>query len=380
MAKKKIGTITFHSSYNHGSVLQAYALQEYILDQFGQQYDYQIINLRTKRQKDLYNKPYGFYDAKSMIKKIVYFKYKRLFLKRKGRYETFLKNNLHLTTEYENLNELKKANLNFDFLISGSDQIWNYTILDFDWAFFLEFGDDKAKRLSYAASFGPKPLDCSQETKSRLQKDLKRYSSISVREHGSLNNLKKIMNIDENKVSINADPTLLLDKSSWDKLVESPIEKGDYIFLYDLKNKKEAYDIAKKLSKQYRLPIIVVKEKAQLIMPHRNIKKRYDAGPIEFLNYIKYAKIVISTSFHGNVFSIIFNKPFLAVGGNKDFRINNILRLAKLTDRAISDSNELPDTKTLFNVDFSHSDSIFKAEQQKTKRYFIKALEVKRND
>ena len=373
--KKTIGTITFHSSYNHGSMLQAYALQEYITKKFGKFFDYKIINLRTKRQRDYYNRPFCCYDLKNIIKSILFIKYRRMFLDGRKNYENFLNNRLNITEEYSTINELCDANLSFDYYISGSDQIWNYPILDFDWSFFLEFCE-KGKKISYAASLGPNKIDdCDESTKKRITKDLSEYSKISVREKGSYDAIKKITGRED--ISINIDPTLLLDEDDWKKIIdEKRLIEDDYIFLYDLKNNSESYKIADRISKKYKMPVVTVKNMYHLKNEYKHFIRKYDAGPSEFLNYVKNAKIVISSSFHGNVFSIILKKPFLAVGGSRDNRIKDILEITGLKDRAVGNVGEIPSGDKLFNVDFSKCDAGLVRERQKTERYFCEALEV----
>ena len=371
--KKEIGAITFHSPYNYGSVLQAYALQKFVIREFGNEFIYTIINLRTKRQKDFYCRPYGFYDFKNIAKKMIFFGHKRQFLKRAEKFELFIKDALNTTEEYSSAGELCKANFDFEYFLSGSDQIWKYTILDFDWSFFLEFCK-KGKKISYAASFGPEPLELDKITKTRLRKDLSEYRNISVREIGSAEKIKQIMGKDI--AEIHVDPTLLLDEKDWDEIIGARIIRGDYIFLYDLKGNRNAYEIARKLSKAYNIPVVIVKENAKMHILYRDFIKKYNAGPLEFLNYIKYAKIVVSSSFHGNAFSVIFEKPFLAVGGKEDFRINNLLEMTGLIGRAVTTIDDIMPGKELFNVDFDFARWAIKKEQKRSRKYLAKALET----
>lgn len=371
--KKKIAAITFHSSYNYGSVLQAYALQEFVKKEFGKYFDYKIINLRTDRQKEFYKRPYGYYDCRSLARKCLFVGFKNKILGKKYKFEKFINNSLNITSEYSDVYEIEKAKLKFDYYISGSDQIWNYAILDFDWSFFLEFCE-KGKKISYAASFGPKPLELDEATKNRLEKDLSEYENISVREVGSAEKVKQIMDMDI--AEIHVDPTLLLDKKDWDKIAGARIIKGDYIFLYDLKGNRNAYEIARKLSKTYDVPVVIVKENAKMNILYRDFIKKYDAGPLEFLNYIKYAKIVVSSSFHGNAFSVIFEKPFLAVGGKEDFRINNLLKMTGLIGRAVTTIDDIMPGKELFDVNFDFAKRAVKKEQKRSRKYLAKALEV----
>ena len=373
--KKNIGAITFHSSYNYGSVLQAYALQEFIKKNFGYAYNYQIINLRTERQKRYYDKSFGMFDLKNNLKKILLVGHKVQILKRKNKYEDFINNKLCVTKEYASLEELQSAKLDFDYFISGSDQIWNYKILDFDWSFFLEFVNGNAKKISYAVSFGPRLLDLSDDESSRLKKDLAEYDNISVREAGSAEMVKQILG--KSVAKIHVDPTFLLEKEDWNKIIGDRIYNGDYILLYDLKGNKNAYKISRVLSKIYNIPVLIVKENAKLHFLYRDFVRKYDAGPIEFLNYVKYAKVVVSSSFHGNVFSIIFEKPFLAVDGKEDLRISNLLKLTKLVDRAVSDVDDLASID-LFNLDYTVARKSIQVENMRSREYLADALDVEK--
>ena len=253
---KKIAAITFHSSYNHGSCLQAYALQEFVKNNYrGAKYD--IINLRTDRQKVFYKKPYDSLTIKNLIKRTIFLGYKKKFQTRQKNFENFIGTKLNITDEYSSLEELKNANFKYDYYISGSDQLWNCTLLDFDWSFFLEFVKT-GKRISYAASFGPVGEKWSKEEIDRTKMDLAKYDYISVREPGSQNMVKKILGVSP---TINVDPTLLLNEKEWEKVASHAGErKKDYIFLYDLKGLKKSYDIARALSKKYKMPVVIVKE------------------------------------------------------------------------------------------------------------------------
>lgn len=371
--KKKIGAITFHSSYNYGSVLQAYALQEFIKNNFGHAYDYQIINLRTERQKKYYDQSFKIFDLKNNLKKILLSRYRTQLLERKNKYEDFINNELCLTDgEYSDMREIAERCPKYDYYISGSDQIWKPTILDFDWSFFLEFVEDDAKRISYAPSFGPEPLLLDDLTRKRLIEDLSKYENISVREVGSAEAVKQV--IDKN-AEIHVDPTLLLDSGDWDKIVGERIIKEDYILLYDLKGNKHAYEISRELSKIYNIPVVTVKENAKIQFLCRDFVKEYSAGPIEFLNYIKYAKIVVSSSFHGNVFSVIFEKPFLAVDGKTDYRINHLLKMTDLEDRAVSSVEDIPSTNRLFETNFEKARAVIEKERKRSRKYLSVALD-----
>ena len=367
MKKIKIGCITFHASHNYGSNLQAYALQQYVKSIAD--VDYEIINLRTKIQKDIYNTCFNRKGLKPFIKRCLYFKYKDYLLLKYKRYEEFISNSLNITKELEKID--KNCDLNYDYYLSGSDQIWNLDPIDFEWSYFLEFVN-KGKRISYSASFGPKFQSCSASDYERVKKNLLKYEHISVREKGSYDNVKLLTGIEAN---INIDPTLLLSKDEWKKLISSqPFQKGDYIFLYDLKKKKETYNLAKKISRLLNMPIVVCSENIYSI--RNNFIKRFDAGPKEFINLIYYSKLTLSTSFHGNVFSIIFNKPFYAVNSENDLRISNLLNLLGLKDRFINCDNYQEKIKNYDKIDFTVAKDKIAKEIIKSKRYLLMCLDM----
>lgn len=369
---KRIGTITFHASYNYGSCLQAYALQEYIKKICQENCEYKIINLRTNIQKDLYKNLFQKKGIKNLLNKIIYITAKKDFEKKDEKFEKFITEKLNITKEYNSLKEIEESKLNFDYYISGSDQLWNLNALDFDWANYLEFVY-KGKKISYAASFGPKVQSWSNDEKKRIKEDLLKYDYISVREQGSFNNVKKLTGLEP---EINVDPTMLLTKAEWEDIIpDKPIINNDYILLYNLKGDKEILKIAKEVSKKLKLPIIVTKKGFNVELIY-GFKKKYDVGPIEFLNLLKNAKLVLSSSFHGTVFSIIFNKPFFAINGAKDFRIHTLLEKMNLKDRTIEIDNIEEKCKKAYNISFDESLKLLEAERLRSEKYLKKALDI----
>ena len=136
---KKIATITFHASYNYGSNLQAYALQEVVKKLCVNNCEYNIINLRTNIQKDMYKNCFEKNDMKSKLKQILFFSKEKELMQKNKYFEDFITSKLNLTKEYNSLMELENENLYYDYYIAGSDQLWNLGAKDFDWANYLEF-------------------------------------------------------------------------------------------------------------------------------------------------------------------------------------------------------------------------------------------------
>ena len=342
---KRIGILSFHGAHNYGSMLQNYALQQAIkslsIDFFPI-----TINLRNKAQDDMYNifKSFKDYeDKRRYLFKILMFPWRISILKKQNLFESFLTKRINLSEQVytsENIKLLPPM----DAYIAGSDQIWNFTAQDFDWAYFLNFLDDEnsSLRIAYAPSMGPSPSigSLSSEDMAKVGRLLSKFDSISVREKKTALVIKKLGDFSEDP-KICPDPTLLLDKNSWQLLIQdqSPIKKGKYIFLYNPYYLKEVYNQASELSKLTGLPVVVSNLAPKSIIPSRAFEKILEVGPIEFLNLVNNAEYVIGRSFHLGVFSMIFNKKFIAVNGMGDSRLGNFLSQIDMTCCATDNNN-----------------------------------------
>lgn len=370
----KIGTVTFHGAQNFGSVLQTYALQEFVKGLYteaGQECDYNVINYRTNFQKSFYSIYKSVKNPKNIIKNIVAFRHSSALKTKNQRFEDFLKNYIRLTEEVSKEDELKKFSSSFNYYISGSDQIWNVRASDFESAYYLDFVKN-GKKISYAASFGPLKIDWNLYDKDKYSSLLSKYSAISVRELGSKDRVKELIDSD---CEINVDPTFLLKKEEWQKIQsDANYNDGKYILLYCLEPSKEQLNMAKAISKKLNLPILVTRYNNKNDMINGFVKK-YDSGPLDFLSYIDNAALVLSSSFHGTAFSMIYNKPFYVFNGMKDSRISSILKIADIEDRSIESIKDI-DRVNLKSVDFSVVNEIIKNEQEKSKAYLQQALEI----
>lgn len=369
---KKVATITFHAPYNYGANLQAYALQEYVKKLCNGDVEYRIINLRTDIQKNMYKNSFEKNGVKNKIKKALCFREKKALMKKKELFESFINEKLNLTEEFKSSEQINNANLQYDYYISGSDQLWNTFLKDFEWAYFLEFVNS-GKKISYSASFGAKFRDESGEVVEREKKDLADYDMISVREISGANRVQELIGT---KPDIHIDPTMLLTREDWEKIIPSkPILNGDYILLYYIKSDEEVFKIAKEVSQKLHMPVVVTKKGSKKEMLY-GFKKKYDVGPIEFLNLVKNAKLVLSSSFHGTVFSALLNRPFFAVKGAKDARINNLLSTIKLEDRTIELGNVSEKCSKAFEISFDNIEELLEDERKKSEQYLKKALDI----
>ena len=363
---KKVGCITFHASYNFGSNLQAYALQEYV-KKLSDDIDYKIINFRSENQKKLYD--YG--CSRSRLK----FLFKKKLLERQEKFENFINKKLNLTEkEYNNNEELQKEEFKFDYYISGSDQIWNLSARDFDWSYYLDFVK-KGKKISYAASRGPVNREISTENLQTIKGLVSKYDNISVREQGTFEFIKKLT---DKNIDINLDPTLLLTREEWQKLLDGhkKIIDKPYILYYSLKPSKVRSKLLKHLGKVMNKKVVVANPyiKYDLV---GGFKKNYNSGPIEFLNLLANADLVVSSSFHGTVFSILFNKPFYTLNGKNDFRISTLLNITGLENRAITEESDIKElVNNASKISFEQANTQLEIEREKSKKYLLKALDI----
>ena len=337
----KIGCITFHGSYNYGSSLQTYALKTAVENCFSN-ISYQVINYRNEKQREMYKNIFEKKDLRS--------RYSRLFsLGRRGELESKkeLFERFNLTRLFTTENELKESNLDFDYLICGSDQVWNVNATEFDWSYFLRFSDSGVK-ISYACSAGTKLLNYTNEQTSIIKNELKKFKSISVRDE----NTKKLIKQFGFDSTICVDPTLLLDKIQWNNLISEspknlPYSDKPFILFYDLKRNKLNWRIAKYISKKLKMPLLITSVPfPRVISCSIGMKKNYSCGPIEFLNYLSKAALVLTSSFHGTVLSCILNKPFYVINSSEDERLKSFINDVGIVGRNI---DALPKNGNLLN-------------------------------
>lgn len=345
-----IKTITFHRAQNHGSVLQTYALKEFVtktLQSQGIDNTYEIIDYSPETQSQLYSIFQSGISLKSCIKNIIALRYYQALKNRQISFNTFLDKHLNLTKlQYSSSQQLRDNLPQADLYISGSDQIWNVRSRDFSMSYYFDFLPEDKLRISFATSFGPLKIDWDKYDAKKIGNLLRRYKNISVREDGSADNVEHLIGY---RPLILADPTFLLTRDEWSKVENKSIkEKHPYILLYALEPTKEQLRIVRKISKQLSLPVIVLRYNNKNDW-FNTFEKRYAAGPAEFLSYISQASLVLTSSFHGTAFSIIYNKPFYVLNGSSDARIKSILQKSNLISQSIDDSDidkvsiELPD-------------------------------------
>ncbi len=359
---KKIGILTFHRAHNYGASLQCLALEKFIKDR-DKMAEVKIINYVNKKidyDYSLFRIDYTsiYTIIKSFISSLIFLP--KNVVRRKI-YNKFIYSFLECTTICKNIKDVEKITRNYDFLIAGSDQIWNPELTGgIDDIYFLNFRTN-AKKIAYAASLGKNKMKNNKEQYTKL---LQNFNSISVREIDGCNIIGNILNQDIKNV---IDPTLLLKYNDWMQYIgkKRPV-KYNYIFVYTPNNIMEFNDVVNYASNTLEMGIVNFKKKN---IGLKNVKKNlYCSDPNDFLNYLYYSDIVIVTSFHAVVFSIIYRKRFWVLSPkDNSSRVNTFLEKIGLLNRSINsledlkkkDINEEIDYEIVGNkLDFLRQDSI----------------------
>ncbi len=382
---KKIGIITLVGSDNCGSLLQTYALQTYLENNF--ECIVEVINYQDKVSK----RTYGIFAPAILMRPIQLFRtiqyYKRL-KKQQLDYNRFRTSEIHLTSKkYHNLKQLKDEKWDYDILISGSDQIWNWPEAYIDETYFLDWGGE-ARRIAYAPSTGGSIntqngllewVNKDIATLSKIRACLATYQMISIREESGQKYFERLLG---KNVPLVADPTLMLDRSFFHELAGENIVNGEYIFYYSYGYKNNELNmIVSKAAERLNLPVYVINAS---LWNHKNNKEykfvlHNEGGPYAYLSLMKYAKYVFAESFHGCIFAYIFKKNFWFVNnfsdGRVEARIDSLLSYLELSERILHSKN-FETTKLEAKIDYEKKFVKFEELYNQSKIYLQKAIET----
>ena len=351
----KVGIVTFINTINYGASLQAYALQECV-EKFGVraeiiQYVNEKIEKKEKNRKLL--------SIRRLVKSLVM---GSDIINKIESFQKFENDNIH-RGDVLLPNSKDIINKEYDFFITGSDQVWNMNITHEDWTYFLNFVYDNKKKISYAASFGNDifPQKCYDEAAYYLSQ----IPSLSVREMSGLQLIKKLTG---REAVVVLDPTLLLSKKEWEERINFKPDLQHYILVYLPHNKQLVFEFVFDLKKATNLPVVYLSISPR---PQNNVKTIYDASPDEFLGWMYYADYVVTGSFHGTAFSLNFEKQFYYEPSANGGRIENLVELTGTGSRQIGN-------KTDFNqeIDYSYVSKKLELERNKSKAWLKEKLRL----
>lgn len=383
----KIGIITLHRVINFGSALQAYALQHYLEKTFSAEVeliDYIYPNVFHKK-----NANHSLYKhIKTFFRRIL----KDNLLEKRFRqiryFNCFYKKNYKLSRDcYQTIESIEHAKPLYDLYITGSDQVWNVKTLYNDPVCYCSFAPKSSPKISFSASFSVSSLP--SVYKDSIRKRLNEYSFIGVREASALEIIKDLEINSDIVVENTCDPTFLLDRQDYDDLAEqSRIQiDGEYILAYKLEYAYKAeptMTIAMEDAKKKFGCKVVMIDNVKTRLP-KGDAHIYGIGPCEFLWLCKNAKAIVTSSFHGTIFSIIYRKHFVSVVPPKshgDCRIVDLLVKLGLENHILY--NESPYTQNKIKwQDISESadiDIMLKRYVDYSKNFIYKALSTTKKD
>ena len=377
---KKTGIITFHFVNNVGGVLQCVGLYRQILKtgDEAQVIDYRpkyhaakyrslspVFYLARQNRKLLRRQGAGMEKRLKMSLKIIIggtlgnlnYAAKK---ERAAHFDRFREQHLSQSRRYESIGELRKDPPACDTYICGSDQIWNTTLTNgvFDPAYFLRFGPKETRRIAYAVSAGETDLQAVAEQYREETRDL---DAIFFRENKGLKKSAKVLG----KAGQTAmDPTFFLTGEEWAEY-ETPVQaEKPFVFVYTVMKNGKVSRLVSELTTKHNINVIDGSVHEYM---HGNGHYRYDpnCGPGEFLYYIRNADLVITNSFHGTAFSLIYHKNFVTIRNDKrNDRMEQILKLAGLEDRLVNDC----DAETALSLeppDYTEAERRLSAERER---------------
>ena len=326
----RIGILTFQRALNYGAILQIYALQE-TLKSFGHQVE--VIDYRQPFIENIYSPFYiKRYYSKNPIRIIKLFikdvLTRRERIERRNKFAIFISTNLLLSSTIAINSETIPGD--YDVYVHGSDQIWNAKLTGgYDLVFFGEYKTkSESIKLTYAASMEANSL--SETEKQLFTKYLEKFNYISVREKSLINILQPLT---KNRICNVVDPTLLADPSIWDNIIVKPNIKNKYVLIYQNGVNENTLKIANNIANQIGATVIQISSWINTIDTNRSYPT-----PGEFIGYLKYADCIITTSYHGTTFALIFKRPFYTIvsGEKSDIRYISLLDSLGLNQRIIS--------------------------------------------
>lgn len=295
----KICTITCQNAVNHGARLQCYALVHWLQKQG---HRVEVIDYRPACSMDAKLWYWPGLSIKRWAKLFLYYPERKRNIERRKSFDDFSTKYLPLTKHvYYSIEDLKKNPPLADLYIAGSDQIWNTTFPNgTDPAYYLDFGSIEIRRESFAASFATEQLK--PGTESFVKENLTRFNKITVREQSAL----KILESLGIEGTLQEDPVFLLSASEWDEIADGTGFGEKYVLVYDFYLGDDIKKEAQRIAKEKGLKIYSI---CNSNLPYAD-KNFVFAGPETFVSLIKNASFVVSNSFHGTAFAMIYGVPF----------------------------------------------------------------------
>ena len=319
----KIGILTHPQHANYGGILQCYALSKY-LENLG----HEPIVIRREPNKPIIIKKWILSVLRG-LRIPRYYQSNRI--DRTVNIRPFVEgclNRTHPVCSNKQMFRICKE-YNLDAVIVGSDQVWRSSFAkEYGYNYFLDFVPEDVVKLSYAASFGISDWQYTSEESKKICSLIQRFTSVSVREEEAVSLCKTKMCVDAEWL---IDPTLLLTSQEYSVVTNPRRINERYVFVYWLGDKSQINEeLVKYKNVGYKIVELYLRDEQEQMSVQ------------DWLSYIKYADKIITDSFHGIVFSILFEKSF-SIYKNESGGVGRLFSLMKLLglSSSIDSENEL---------------------------------------
>lgn len=376
----KLGILTQPLHDNYGGLLQAYALNK-VLKSLG--HEVVIINRHSRPNSklrevasNLKNKITG---KHSNIKSKLRSQEKKIISQNTQAFrEKYIPNLSGLITDNKGMKKLN--NMGFDAYVVGSDQSWRPRYSPNIRNYFLDFAEKQKniKRISYAVSFGVSNWEFNEKDTKICASLAKKFDAISVREDSGVKLVSDYLGM--NAVHV-VDPTMLLDNEHYKNITKQErinASEGN-LKVYILDKTQEKLNIVKALEDKLGLKHFEVLPKKRLGLDKvEDAKDFVYPNPAQWLRGYQDAKFVVTDSFHGTAFSIMFNIPFIAIGNKRRgmARFESLLKMFGLEDRLIIDlENFDAENYTQKEIDWKNVNAILENERRKAMNFLKDNLE-----
>lgn len=370
-----IGILTLSIHGNYGGVLQNFALSQ-VLGKLGHNsctIDYKT--LKHQRIKIRIFRFIRFLGGDYFIKYISYLNPKFAFL---YHIRSFADKYIVFTKVMKTKAEIEQDSSKYDAVIVGSDQVWRYIfIYDDVSAYFLDFVKNGTKRIAYAASIGVDNNEYPDTELKMIHSLYSKFDAVSVRERSAVNLIKSLW-ADKPTAEHVLDPTMLLDSEYYRQMIskaeiKKQSEKNLFYYVLDMTNSKKG--MIKKVSnskglKPYTIYSADVKELECIL------KTGFTQKVEQWLSCIDNSEYVITDSFHGCVFCILFNKQFI-VYGNKErglTRFTSLLGMFGLENRIIDVHTSLEEALNLPKINYERVNKLLDVEREKSLSFLLNSL------
>lgn len=327
---KQIGIVTYHRAHNFGALLQAYGLKSY-LESMGYKVD--IVDYFPRYHSQMYALwPFEYFKKWKISQKAKFIIDFPFIVRKKHMRRRIFEDFINSYIKPAPIGAVSR----YDVLVYGSDQIWRYQdnplFKGYNEVYFGKGEIAAQRRITYSASMGK--MDQFDDHVDFFRESLKNFDSIAVREDDLL---EKIQPLATQKVALTIDPIFLIPIDSWKKLISDRKRNGPYILLYNLLSDDKLKRTAEEISRLTGFPIVELAGKIKRGNQGEAVEEF--VGPKEFLTWLFYADFVVTSSFHGVAFSILFQKQFLTFLPRNSGRVISLLNRLGIGDRFISVDN-----------------------------------------